>query len=145
MILTEITIDYKPPKPFNEMLILHKSKDVVAVLRSIWSNQMAYREEVYLLLLNRANALLGHFKLSSGGTSSSVVNLKIIYQIALKSNAHAIILAHNHPSGNLNPSSIDIQLTNKIKEAGKLLDISLLDHLILTLEDYYSFADEGRI
>ena len=97
------------------------------------------------MLLNRANKVLGFSKISSGGTSGTLVDVKIIFQIALKSNASSIILGHNHPSGNLKPSDADIRITRTIKEAGKMMEIPLVDHLILTDENYYSFADEGMI
>jgi DNA repair protein RadC len=93
-----------------------------------------------VLLLNRANRVLGCLKLSKGGLTGTVVDLRIL----LKAMASGIIIAHNHPSGNLKPSDADRELTSQIKQAGKLLDITLLDHLILGTEgDYVSFADEG--
>ncbi len=119
------------------------SNDAVEVLRSIWSDQIEYREEFVILCLNRANKVLGYSKISSGGTSGTVADPKIIFQIALKSNASSIILAHNHPSGNINPSDSDLKLTKKLKNAGTLLDIPVLDHIILTNESFFSFADEG--
>jgi DNA repair protein RadC len=101
------------------------------------------REEFYILLLNRANRIYGYYLLSQGGTSGTVVDPKLIFSIALKCNAHGIILAHNHPSGNTKPSEADIQITKKVKEGGKLLEIDVLDHIILTSDSYLSFADEG--
>ena len=98
-----------------------------------------------MLLLNRANKVLGYVLLSLGGTAGTVVDPKVIFQAALKTNAHGIILCHNHPSGNLTPSSQDISLTKQLRDAGKFLEIALLDHLILTTEGYYSFADEGQV
>lgn len=103
-------------------------------------------ESCYLLILNRANKVLGCAKLSTGGVSSCIMDVKVIFQHALKANASGIIICHNHPSGNLRPSDADVQVTRKIKEAGKLLDIELLDSLIITPErTFYSFADDGRI
>ena len=106
---------------------------------------MQHVEETYALLLNRANKALGFSKISVGGTTGTIVDIKVIFQTALKSNASSIILCHNHPSGNLKPSEADIKITRSIKEAGKLMDIPLADHLIITDESYYSFADEGMI
>jgi DNA repair protein RadC len=87
--------------------------------------------------------VLGYCQISSGGLSGTVADVRIIMQAALKSNACSIILSHNHPSGNLIPSEADKDLTKKIREAGKFLDIPALDHLIITSETYFSFADEG--
>ncbi|MBS1505784.1 MAG: DNA repair protein RadC [Bacteroidetes bacterium] len=102
-------------------------------------------EEFWVLLLNRANRLIKKKKISEGGVSGTVADPKIIFKLAVEELASAIIVAHNHPSGNMKPSESDITLTKKIKEAGKLLDISLLDHLIIARDKYYSFADEGVI
>jgi len=98
------------------------------------------------MLLNRANKVLGISTISNGSLSGTLVDIRIIMQYALKANAHSIIVSHNHPSGNCKPSENDLSITQKIKEAGKILDISLLDHLILTPDDTYSsFADEGLL
>jgi len=103
-------------------------------------------EEFMVLLLNRANRVLGCLKLSKGGLTGTVVDLRILYGTALKAMASGIIIAHNHPSNNLSPSDEDRKLTKKIRDAGKLLDINLLDHLILGTDgSYVSFADEGWI
>jgi DNA repair protein RadC len=89
--------------------------------------------------------VLGIFEVSSGGVTGTVADPKLIFVAALKANACAIVISHNHPSGNLKPSQQDEQLTQKINQAGKFLDIKLLDHIIVTSEGYYSFADEGLI
>jgi DNA repair protein RadC len=98
-----------------------------------------------LILLNRNNATLGWYKVSQGGISGTICDPKIIFTVALQTGASSIILAHNHPSGNLTPSQSDINLTKKIKEAGKILDISVLDHLIVSSNGYKSLADDGYI
>ncbi len=143
--LAEIKITYRNKQKFSEMQKVNSSKDAENVLRSVWSDQLEYREEFAILCLNRANKVLGYSFISSGGTAGTVADTKVIFQIALKSNASSIILAHNHPSGNKEPSDTDISLTKKIKEAGTVLDIQVLDHLIITSETYYSLADEGDI
>jgi DNA repair protein RadC len=99
-----------------------------------------------MLLLNRANKVLGITTLSEGGLSGTLMDVRMIYQYAIKGNACGII-AHNHPSGNSNPSESDLKITQKIKEAGNLLDIQLLDHIIVTpeMDLYRSLADEGQI
>lgn len=106
---------------------------------------MNIKEEAVVLFLNRGNRVLGGYKVSSGGITGTIVDIRIILAIALKCLASGIILAHTHPSGELNPSRADKELTLKLKEAAKLMDISLLDHLIISLVAYYSFADEGMI
>ncbi|MCW3071308.1 MAG: repair protein [Bacteroidetes bacterium] len=89
--------------------------------------------------------MLGFSKISQGGLSGTVVDAKVVFQVALKANASSILLAHNHPSGNLKPSEADLMITKNIREAGKLMEIPLVDHIILTDEGYYSFADEGSL
>lgn len=102
-------------------------------------------EEFWCLLLSRSNKVLHKIHISKGGIAGTVVDPKLIFKPALERLASAIIVCHNHPSGNLKPSDADISLTRKIKEAGKLLDIALLDHVIFTDNGYVSFADEGLL
>ncbi|MEQ6167071.1 DNA repair protein RadC [Ekhidna sp. MALMAid0563] len=102
-------------------------------------------EEFWLLLLKRNNEVIKKEMLSRGGVSGTVVDAKIIFKRALEETASGLILAHNHPSGNLKPSQEDINLTKRLKEAGKSLDISVLDHLIITDHTFFSFADEGLL
>ncbi len=100
-------------------------------------------EEFWILLMNRANEILRPVQISAGGVSGTVADPKIIFKQAIEHLASSMILLHNHPSGNLTPSQADKDLTRKLKDAGKLLDIPVLDHLIFTDKAYYSFADEG--
>lgn len=102
-------------------------------------------EEFGVLLLNRANTVLNLQMVSRGGVSATIVDAKIIFNLALSHLASGIILFHNHPSGNLNPSRQDDALTQKIKDGAKFLDIDVLDHLIVTDKAYYSYADEGKL
>ncbi len=102
-------------------------------------------EEFWVLFLNRANRVIGRQRISSGGVSGTVVDAKIIFKHALEMLASGIILCHNHPSGNLNPSSADLELTRKLRNGGKVLDINVMDHLIIAESGYYSFADEGAL
>lgn len=143
--LAEIQITYRNKVRPSEMRKLAGSRDTEELLRIIWSDQLEHIEEFMLICLNRANRVLGWARVSSGGLSGTVADPKLIFQIALKSNSSSIIVAHNHPSGNTQPSEADIHLTRKIKDAGLLLDLPLLDHIILTSEGYLSFADEGLI
>lgn len=101
------------------------------------------REEFWILLLNRAHRIIKKKRVSEGGVSGTVADPRVIYKIALEDLASGVIVAHNHPSGNLQPSQSDIDLTKKLKEAGKFLEVQLLDHLIVAGNKYYSFADEG--
>lgn len=100
-------------------------------------------EEFWIILLNRANRMIKKYQISQGGVAGTVADPKIIFKLALSDLASGLILAHNHPSGNLAASQADIELTRKIKEAGKLLEIQVLDHLIIAGKKYFSFADEG--
>jgi DNA repair protein RadC len=100
-------------------------------------------EQFWIIMLNRANLVIRPEMVSEGGVSGTVADPKVIFKKALSKQASSVILVHNHPSGNLTPSQADIQLTRKLKEAGKYLDLPVLDHLIFTDHAYYSFADEG--
>lgn len=102
-------------------------------------------EEFWILILNRANFLIATHLISKGGLTGTVADPKLIFKAALDNNAASIILAHNHPSGNLKPSGQDINITKKLVEAGKLLELPVVDHLIIANNCYYSFGDEGLI
>jgi DNA repair protein RadC len=102
-------------------------------------------ESFFILLLNRNNQTIGYAKISQGGVAGTVVDTKIVAKYAVDTLASGVILAHNHPSGNINPSQCDIEITKKTKSALALLDVAVLDHIILTKDKYYSFADEGNI
>jgi DNA repair protein RadC len=102
-------------------------------------------ETFWILLLNRANRVIRKMSISEGGISGTVADPKKIFKMALEFNASSIILCHNHPSGNIQPSEADIKLTNKMKDAGILLDLPVLDHIIVGGNDYFSFADEGMM
>jgi DNA repair protein RadC len=102
-------------------------------------------EEFWILLLNRANAVIGKKNVSRGGLSGTLVDPKIIFKESIEARASGIILCHNHPSGNNRPSDADIRLTQKIKEGGRHLEISILDHIIIAGSSFYSFADDGLL
>ncbi|MFQ3580003.1 MAG: DNA repair protein RadC [Bacteroidales bacterium] len=104
-----------------------------------------HHEEFHVLYLNRANNIISSEKISSGGTTGTVADIKIIFRMALENRAQAIIVAHNHPSGNIQPSEADNQLTRKIKEAAKIFDMSFLDHIIIGNNNYYSYLDNGNL
>ncbi len=123
--------------------IISSSRDAYEILQKEVSDKPY--EEFWVLLLNRSNKVLRKVCIGEGGMSGTVVDPKKIFKIAIENNAACIILCHNHPSGNLKPSDSDIKLTKKIKDAGNNLDISVLDHVIIGDEKYYSFADEGML
>jgi DNA repair protein RadC len=119
------------------------SVDIAHYLRSTFKD---YRHEVFVaIFLNRANKITHHEVISEGGITCTVADPRIILRKALEQNALGIILSHNHPSGNLRPSCADEELTYKVKEAAGIFDIKVLDHIIVSEEGYYSFADEGRM
>lgn len=117
------------------------SKDAYNSISSVLSDLQ--HEEFWVIYLNRNNEIIKQENISKGGVSGTVADSKIIFKRAIETLASAIILSHNHPSGNLKPSNADIQLTKKLKEAGTMLDIPVLDHLIIGEKDYFSFADNS--
>ena len=142
--VAEISISYSSKVKPSERPKIGSSRDACEILRDNWSEgSIEHREEMRIMLLNRANKVIGIFLVSVGGFAGTICDPKVVFQAALKANASSIILAHNHPSGNLKPSDADLQLTEKLKKGGLLLDIAVLDHLILTEEAYLSLADEG--
>jgi len=144
MEISEIKVSYS-----NKNKNRHKIKDSKSsydVLLACWNKHtIELQEEFKIFLLNRCNEVLGIYPLSKGGTASTVVDPKLVFSVALKCNASSIIIAHNHPSGNLKPSEADKKLTEKIKKAGMYLDLKVLDHIIVTKNDFFSFADNGLL
>ncbi len=104
-----------------------------------------HHEEFWVLLLNKANEVFARERLSSGGMAGTVVDVKILFKTALDARAAAVLAVHNHPSGNLQPSQADVELTRRLRKAGEVLDLPLLDHLIVSERGYFSFADEGML
>jgi DNA repair protein RadC len=117
------------------------SKDAFDILKSHIGD--AQYEEFWIMLLNRANKVLQNFNISEGGISGTVADPRKIFKIAIENNASSIVLCHNHPSGNVQPSESDIKLTHKLKDAGDHLDIQVIDHIIIGENQYFSFADEN--
>ncbi len=142
--VSEIAIIYKSQPNFDTRPKVKCADDAHAVFMQAWDdNKLDLLEQSKVLLLNRGNKVLGMYNNSSGGISGTVMDVRLILAAALKANASSIVLAHNHPSGNLSPSAADITITEKIKEAGRILDIQVLDHLILSRGKFYSF-EEGK-
>jgi DNA repair protein RadC len=144
--VSEVELTYRTKIPYADRPVITESRHSYDILMELWDqNKIELLEEFKILLLDRRNAVLGFVPISSGGISSCVIDPKILFVAALKARASSIVMAHNHPSGNLRPSKQDKDMTQKIKSAGLLLDISVLDHLIITRENYYSFADNGLV
>lgn len=145
-ILDEVQVIYKPKFKISTRPVVKKSADTYQILLQCWDmDQIQLKEQCKVLLFNRANRLLGIHELSSGGIAGTVADPRLIFSVALKTNSSSIIMAHNHPGGDLVASTNDIYLTQKIKEAGAFLEILLLDHLIITNEGYLSMADQGLL
>jgi DNA repair protein RadC len=138
--VAEIDILYKKKKKGTTKI--KESREAVEIFRKVWEPDLNFRERAYVMYLNRANNVMAVQNISFGGLDGTVVDNRILFGTALKMLASGIILAHNHPTGNLQPSQIDKNLTKKVKEGGALLDIVLLDHVIITEDSYTSFADE---
>ena len=144
MKVNEITVSYSNDNP--DKVKITSSKSVYELVKCHWDyNLIELQEEVKVVLLNRANIVLGIYDLSKGGITGCIVDIKLVLSVALKALTSHIILVHNHPSGNLKPSEADKSITNRLKKACDIVDITLLDHLIITKEAYLSFKDEGLI
>jgi len=145
--IAEVCLTYKFKVKVSDRKKISTSKDAYQIFHDSWSSgTIEFLEEFKILLMNRSNSVLGILEISKGGISGTVSDVRVIFAAAIKANASGIICAHNHPSGNLNPSESDTRLTQKLKDAGNLLDIQLLDHLILSTDgNYYSFADNGLL
>jgi DNA repair protein RadC len=144
--VSEVELVYKNKIKPSERLLIKSSKECYDLLRSTWDeNKIDFVEQFKVVLMNRAQRVLGIYELSTGGVSGTVADPKLVFTAALKANACNIILSHNHPSGNLKPSRADEELTKKIATAGMYLYIMVIDHIIVTSEGYYSFADEGLL
>lgn len=144
--VAEVELTYKPNYKPSERPQISTAKQAHEVFIAHWSlGKIEFLEEFKILLLNRRNRVLGIVDISMGGISGTLADPKVIFAIALKSGASGIILCHNHPSEELRPNTEDIKLTDKLRQGGKLLDIEILDHLIVSKDAFYSFADEGII
>lgn len=137
----EIKLQFHTTEIFGKV---SRSTDAAELIRKIISEDtMELQEQAIVLYLNRANNVIGYYRHTTGGVNSTIMDVKLIISTALKSLSSGIIIAHNHPSGNLKPSDQDIAITNSIKKAAQTVDITFMDHIIITKEGYYSFADEG--
>lgn len=121
------------------------SSQAADYIRQFYFDDLEIFESSFILLLNRSNLTIGYAKISQGGVSQCLMDIKLICKYAVDSLASAVIIAHNHPSGNKLPSDADIEITKRVKEALRIVDSQLFEHIILTADSYYSFADEGQI
>ncbi|EHO13816.1 JAB domain-containing protein [Myroides odoratimimus] len=148
MIIPELALSVSLNKNviLEELPIIKNTIDTVLILRELYTKDtFLWKEEVILLCLNMNRQIIGYHKVSLGGMTSSVLDVRTIFTVALQSLAVAIIITHNHPSGNKNPSVQDIEVTEQIKKAGDILNIPLLDHIIITQNDYYSFKSNQML
>ena len=144
--VAEVELTYKTKIKASDRPLISSSADAAELLKSHWDeNKIEFVEQFKVLLLNRANRVLGLVEISSGGVTGTVADPKLVLVAAVKANACAIIMAHNHPSGNLKPSQQDEHLTQKIKAAAQLFDIRLLDHVIITNDGHFSFTEQGLL
>lgn len=144
-VVCEIQPIYKNKTKAKDRLEVKSSQKTYEILLPYFEEMMDYKELFFVMYLNRNNQLLAIQKISEGGCSATICDGKIIFQGALLANAQAIILAHNHPSGNLKPSDTDKSLTEKMCLFGGYIDLPVIDHMILTSEGYFSFAEKGLI
>lgn len=141
--INEIRVHYNRPE-LSSLTKVSTSEEVVRTFREcIDQNVIDLKEFFWVMFLSRSNHVLGISEIGSGNTHAVMVNIKEIFQLALKANANSVILCHNHPSGNLNASHHDIQITKSLKAFGKMIDVQIIDHMIITSESYLSFVDNG--
>ena len=142
MKVSEIKISYM--NEVDEKIKVMGSSEVYQVLKANWDlDTIELQEEFKILLLNQGNQVLGIKSMFKGGINTCSIDVRLIMGMALKANASALVITHNHPSGNLNASESDKRITSKIKECCELFDVRLLDHIIMVKNSYLSFADEG--
>ena len=140
----EVELTYKSTSRSRNKI--YSSEDAYKILLPTYKEgTICYKEYFKVLLLSQSNQVLGYTLISEGGLTETCADVRVILQAALLTNSVALVLAHNHPSGNLKPSRQDMEITKQVKEAAKLMRISVIDHLILTDAGYYSFADEGLL
>ena len=140
----KISVSFDKILKKSELMKISSADDAYQIFKRVFNaDTFDWCEEVIMLCVNNSNKVVGFYKISSGGMTGTVIDVRMIFTTALQCLATGIIIAHNHPSGTLQPSEADKNITKKIKEAGKFLDINILDHLIITDESYFSFSNEG--
>jgi len=139
--ICEVAIKYRTKKDLTSAKKITKSTDTYNFFKPFFEECMEQYEQSFAMVLNRQNVPMGIINIGSGSACGTVMDVQRLLRIAILMNAQGVIIAHNHPSGNLNASAEDKTMTQKIKQACKVMDINLLDHIILTKDSYYSFAD----
>lgn len=145
MFFSEIEVSIKlKNKKYSELYQLNEAKDAYKVFKKVFNaDTIEWKEEMVMLCLNNAGKLIGFYKLAAGGTSLVVTDIKVLAIVALQSTASAVVIGHNHPSGNLTPSNADEKMTKELKQGLKFIGIRLVDHLIITNEGFYSFQENS--
>jgi len=145
--VNEIKISYREKLSTSKTLSIKSSEDAAKLIFQGWNQDtIGLQESFKVLLLNNANKIKGIYQVSIGSITGTLVDMRILFAVIIKTLSVGVILAHNHPSGKLKPSEVDKQLTSKIQQAAKLFDVNVLDHLIITPDgNYYSFADNGLL
>lgn len=144
--LVEVKTYFKPTIDPLSLPFVKNSSQAYDVFYQIWDHDnLCHIEQVYMLMLNAQSRVMAYRLLSTGGISSTLIDIRVVFQTALLSNAVSIILAHNHPSGTLNPSQSDINITKRVIDAGNILNIEFFDHLIITSNGYLSMIDHGFV
>lgn len=141
----ELVVTYK--RRNEKRVAIRNSKDAADFARKFMypEGSIEYVELFFIILCDRSNRAYAFKKISEGGTAGTVVDPKIIFTVGLMCHVSSLVLVHNHPSSNMKPSDADIYLTKKLAEGGRLLEITILDHLIITADDHFSFGDEGLL
>lgn len=140
----EVKLSYKP-KNISKYKVTSSEDAYKYLLSTYKKGTICYKEYFKVLFLNQANQVLGYTLISEGGLTKTTADVRLIFQAALLTNSVALILVHNHPSGNLKPSPEDIRLTKQVREASNFMRIKILDHIIISDTGYYSFTDEGML
>lgn len=144
-LVSEISVSYSNKIKASERYQVKNSQDIYQLLLSRYESCMEHHEEMWAIYMNNQHKVLGVSKISQGGLSGTTADPKIILQIALKANATSIIISHNHPSGYTEPSECDKNITRKLQQGCKFLDIQLCDHVIVSPTSFFSFADSGLL
>lgn len=144
--IAEIELIYKPACRLSDLPRVDCTEDAYTLFAASWNpDKIAFIEQFKVMLLNNARKVLGICEISSGGTRQTIVDVKLVLAAAIKASACNIIIAHNHPGGSLLPGVADMAMTNKLVYASRLMDITLLDHIIITRENFYSFYEHGKL
>ena len=141
----EVTVSYRNKQKVSERTKIGSSSNAYFYVKPLFGMELELREKFFCILMNQAAHVIAVYKVGEGGITATVADIRLILSVALVTYANQIIVAHNHPSGNLTPSAADKELTHRLKTAAAFHDIKVLDHLIITEESYFSFGDEGLI